>query len=53
LRSSTSAEHHPCSLVPAEEEPGEHQQPSAAGDEVRKVHSGLQDLPEDPALWQG
>jgi hypothetical protein len=37
----------------AEEEPGKHQQPFGAGDEVRKVHSGVQDLLEDPAVWQG
>jgi hypothetical protein len=38
---------------PAEEEPGEHQQPPGAGDEVWQVHAGLQDLPQDPALRQG
>lgn len=37
----------------AEEEPGEHQQPSGAGDEVRQVHAWLQDLPQDSALGQG
>lgn len=40
-------------LGPAEEGSGEHQQPSGFGDEVRKVHSWLQDVPEDPALRQG
>lgn len=40
-------------LAPAEEDAGEHQCQAGAGDEEWQVHSGLQDLPEDPALWQG